>query len=140
MNKFWLKIRKSSVAIFLIVAMFLGSFSQIAQAATGELCLGHMTEVKAGVSEQALTSDIDQHCADQANLDVSQDKSNKSHSKGKSSNHGCCATHCCVIKAVDHAEYKSPYQPLKETPLFTYESVHSSDFLFGIFRPPRLTV
>ncbi len=141
MNHFWLKIRKSSVAIFLIVAMLFGSFSQIAQARTGGLCLGHNTQAEADSSEQAVTNDMDEHCADQASLGASQDTTgDQDHSKGKSASHGCCASHCCVMNGIDRADYKTPYHPMKEKPLLVYESVHSSDFLFGIFRPPRLTI
>ena len=67
--------------------------------------------------------------------DVDQNDSN-----GKSNTHDCCAAHCCVMKAMDKVDYKVPYHPMKENPLFIYKSVHSSDFLFGIFRPPRLAV
>ena len=140
MNHFWRSIRKSSVAVFLIVAMLFGSFSQIAQARTGELCLGHIAQAETGASEQSATDTMDEHCADQASLGAPQDSANQDHSKGRSANHGCCAAHCCVMKAMDKADFKVPYHPMKESPLLVYESVHSSDFLFGIFRPPRLVV
>ncbi len=141
MNQFWRSIRKSSVAIFLIVAMLFGSFSQIAQARTGDLCLGHNPQAEAGASEQAAANNTDEHCDEQASLGAFQDgAADQDHSSGKTANHGCCAAHCCVMKALDKADFKAPYHPLKESPLFVYESVHSSDFLFGIFRPPRLAV
>jgi hypothetical protein len=142
MNQFWRSIRKSSVAIFLIVAMLFGSFSQIAQARTGNLCLGHEKgAIEAPENHADAEKNQDQHCDDQANLTkIKGDAADQNHSKSQSANHGCCAAHCCVMKALDKADFKAPYHPLKESPLFVYESVHSSDFLFGIFRPPRLAV
>jgi hypothetical protein len=141
MNQFWRSIRKSSLAIFLIVAMLFGSFSQIAQARTGDLCLGHNVQAEAGASEQAAANNTDEHCDEQASLGVFQEgAADQDHSSDKTANHGCCAAHCCVMKGIDKADYNAPYHPMKESPLFVYESVHSSDFLFGIFRPPRLVV
>ena len=127
------KTQKSFVAVFLIVMMLFGSFGQVAHADTENSCLRH--------SEQATTNSIDKHCADQATFKKTQEsKSDQNHSSGKSANHGCCAAHCCAMNPLDRAEYKLPHRLVKEKPLLVYETEHSSDFIFGIFRPPRLTV
>ena len=104
---------KACASVLLTVAVLLGSFSQVAAAGANDLCFEHGT----GAFEAA-----DNHTQTQKKLDQ----------------HGI--THCWVMGILDQITYKDFDFSMKQKLILVNDSPHSSDFLFGVFRPPRLAV
>lgn len=118
----------------LIFAIGFSGYSAAAHAYGSDSCNPNV-KIETSSMDRQITPD----CSDHENNNQQKD-SNQNHSMDKSASHSCCASHCCVIKAMDGADYKISYHPMKERPIIVFKGVSSSDFLFGIFRPPRLTV
>lgn len=116
------------VAVMVVVSICMTGFTQSGIAKTTEPCHNSTAhEVSSSLDNQ--NKDFD----DVTGNSTDQEKEHKKVSH-------CCQNHCCVTKVSEIQNYSYMHSLFNESAVFSYESVPPADFLYGIFRPPRLFV